>query len=324
VVQSSENRLSAGPDAVVLSEALNSAAAYVYEAASNPQVGSVGGEWAVIGLARSDYPLPESYYQNYYRTVTDYARERDGVLHSKKYTEYSRVILALTAAGYDARDAGGYDLTAPLADFERTVWQGINGPIWALIALDSGGYPVPANPAAVTPATRELYIAEILRRQLPDGGFNLTAGADGAIAADARADVDITGMALQALAKYQERPEVRAAADKALTCLSALQEEDGGFAYGGETNLESSVQVLTALTELGLAFDDPRFVKNGRTIVDNILSFRRPSGAFSHTLSSGADDQMSSEQALYALAAARRALLGQNSLYDMSDAEQRR
>jgi hypothetical protein len=312
-----------GTDAEALTAALNQTAAYVYAAVPNPQVGSVGGEWAVIGLARAGWPVPESYYETYYQTVAAYARERDGVLHSKKYTEYSRVVLALTAAGYDARDAGGYDLTLPLADFSQTIWQGLNGPIWALIALDSAAYPLSAHPTATVPASRDLYLAEILRRQLADGGFNLTAGAGGgAIAAEARAEVDITGMALQALAPYRERPEVQAATDKALACLSALQGEDGGFGYRGEGNLESAAQVLTALTALGLSLDDPRFVKNGRTILSNILSFSHGDGSFRHS-ASGGNSQMSTEQALYALAAAQRSLRGQNSLYQMSDAARR-
>ena len=54
----------------------------------------------------------------------------------KKHTEYSRVILALTSIGKDAQNICGYDLTAPLLDYDKTVWQGINGAIWALIALD--------------------------------------------------------------------------------------------------------------------------------------------------------------------------------------------
>ena len=182
--------------------AVNAAAEYMLATVKNPQVDSVGGEWAVIGLARSGYAVPDSYYAGYYRTVEQYVKDHKGALHEKKYTEYSRVILGLTAAGYDPRDVGGYDLTLALGDFDKTIWQGINGPIWALIALDSLVYAIPANPGAKTQATREMYIAEILRRQTPDGGWNLTAGSSGAVDAKEKADADLTGMALQALAKY--------------------------------------------------------------------------------------------------------------------------
>jgi hypothetical protein len=301
-------------DKSTLDKAVTDAAAYMLKTVKAPVVGSVGGEWAVIGLARSGYAVPDSYYAAYYKTVEAYVKDCKGVLHEKKYTEYSRVILGLTAAGYDPRNIAGYDLTAPLADFDKTVWQGINGPIWALVALDSNGY---ANPQ------RELYIAEILRRQLNDGGWNLSGGA----AADSKKETswsDLTGMALQALARYQDRADVKAAIDRALDGRSKMQGSDGGFNYGSsDAASESTVQVLVALTALGIPADDPRFVKNGNTLVDNILSFQNSDGSFTHTSDGSGNNQMSTEQALYGLAAAQRAAGGKNSLYDMSDATKR-
>jgi hypothetical protein len=310
-------------DKAMLDRAVDDAAAYMLKTVKNPQVDSVGGEWAVLGLARSGYAVPDAWYEGYYKTVEKYVKDQGGVLHDKKYTEYSRVILGLTAAGYDPRDIAGYDLTLALGDFERTIWQGINGPIFALIALDSGDYAVPKNDDAKTQATRELYVAEILRRQISDGGWNLTAGSDGEIRAGESGDPDLTGMALQALAKYQDSPKVRAATDKALVFLSELQDEKGGFFGWSDTNSESTVQVLVALCELGISEDDPRFVKNGYTLVDNILSFREPDGSFKHTAGGNGNSQMSTEQAFYGLVATQRAREGKNSLYRMGDATPR-
>lgn len=107
----------------------------------------------MLGLARSGSAVPETYYQDYYAAVERYVQACGGQLHDKKYTEYSRVILALSAIGKDARDVAGYDLTLPLGDYEKTIWQGLNGPVWALIALDSRDYPVPENPQAQVQAT---------------------------------------------------------------------------------------------------------------------------------------------------------------------------
>jgi hypothetical protein len=310
-------------DAKTLDAAVADAAAYMLKTVKAPEVDSVGGEWAIIGLARSGCAVPDSYYEAYRKTVEAYVAECGGVLHEKKYTEYSRVILALTAAGYDPRAVAGYDLTAALGDFERTIWQGINGPIWALIALDSGNYPIPKNADAKTQATRELYIEEILRRQISDGGWNLTAGADGEIRAGEKSDPDLTGMALQALAKYQDRPAVKAATERALALLSDLQDDTGGYYSWGYVNSESVVQVLVALCELGIPADDPRFVKNGHSLVDNILGFRLADGSFLHTADGLGNSQMSTEQAFYGLVAAQRAANGKNSLYRMSDATKR-
>ena len=153
---------------------VQSSAAFMLSSVKSPEVGSIGGEWAVIGLARSGYSVPADYYDEYYTRVEKYVKNCSGVLHERKYTEYSRVVLALTAIGRDPSNVAGYNLLMPLGDFDKTIWQCLNGPIWALIALDSGNYDIPKNTSAKTQATRQLYIDEILNRQMKDGGWSLT------------------------------------------------------------------------------------------------------------------------------------------------------
>ena len=295
-----------------LSQALTGTAQYVYEAVQAPQVGSIGGDWAVLGLARSGYTVPAQYYRDYSAAVEAYVKACNGVLHEKKYTEYSRVILALSSIGKDARDVAGYDLTKALGDYDQTVWQGVNGPIWALLALDCRNYPMPQNPQAKTQATRQMYVDYILSCQLPGGGWNLTK--------TGTADPDLTAMALQALAKYQDQTNVKQAVSQALTCLSRLQNPDGTFSSEGVANGESCAQVMIALGELGISLEDARFVKNGRTLLDGLLTFYRPGQGFVHAAAGGGANQMACEQALMALAGLQRAQSGQNSLYQMSDA----
>ena len=287
-------------------------AAYMVSAVKSPEVGSIGGEWAIIGLARSGYTVPTNYYEDYYARVEKYVKNCSGVLHERKYTEYSRVILALTAIGRDPSKVAGYNLLMPLGDFEKTIWQGLNGPIWALIALDSGNYEIPKNPAAKTQATRQLYIDEILNSQMKDGGWSLTGTGE--------SDVDITAMALQALAKYQDQKAVKTATDSALTWLSKNQDSKGGYASWSTTNVESVAQVIVALCELGMNLNDSRFVKNGHTLTENLLSFRQSNGGFYHVLDgSDGNNQMSAEQGFYALVAIDRAENSKNSLYRMGD-----
>lgn len=304
-----------------LSAAITDTAEYMYKAVKNPQVGSIGGEWAVLGLARSGYAVPEEYYQDYYATVEAYVTACGGKLHDKKYTEYSRVIVALSSIGKDARDVAGYDLTYPLGDYDKTIWQGLNGPIWALLALDSRDYPVPVNSEAKTQATRQMYIDRILSCQLPDGGWSLFGGTLAASSGDGVSDPDITGMALQALAKYQNQPAVAQATQEALACMSARQNEAGGFSSWGTVNSESCVQMICALCELGISLDDSRFVKNGKTMLDNLFTFYRPGNGFLHTLDGSGSNQMASEQGFYGLIAAQRLRQGKNSLYRMGDAK---
>ncbi len=303
----------------ILDAAIKDTAAYMYKTVSNPQVGSIGGEWAVLGLARSGYYVPEEYYEKYYATVEAYVKSLDGKLHDKKYTEYSRVIVALSSIGKDARDVGGYDLTRALGDYDKTIWQGMNGPIWALIALDSGSYPMPQNPEAKTQATREMYIQRILECQLSDGGWSLFGGTAAATSGDRVSDPDITGMALQALAKYQDKPEVKKATEEALECMSKKQSAQGGFSSWGTSNSESCVQMIVAICELGVPLDDSRFVKNGNTMLDNLMTFYLKGKGFLHTANGNGSNQMASEQAFYGLVAAQRAHQEKNSLYRMND-----
>ena len=56
-------------EAAELKNCIDKTASYILKTAPNPQVGSIGGEWAVLGLARSGYNVPDAYYQSYYATV---------------------------------------------------------------------------------------------------------------------------------------------------------------------------------------------------------------------------------------------------------------
>lgn len=286
---------------------LEETAQYLMNQVPDPGFGSVGGEWLALGLARSELEGVEGYLTLYRETVAEYTAQQAGVLHNKKYTEYSRLILAWTALGEDAAHVGGFNLLVPLADFEQTVFQGINGPIFALLALDCGGYEIPENIAETTQASRDLYVDYIVRAELEGGGWSFTGG---------NAETDITAMALQALAKYRDRPDVDRAVQRGLEVLSQQQSSDGGFSGQGTGSSESVAQAIVALTELGISLDDPRFVKNGNTLKDGLVQFRKEGGGFSHTLEDDAD-LLATEQAFYALVAIDRMEQGKTSLYSM-------
>ena len=287
-------------------------ARYLQAQIPEPTCAAVGGDWLVFGLALSGLKAPQKYFDTYYKNVEDYIVSVDGVLSRKKNTEYSRVILALTAIGKNPADAAGFNLLLPLGDFDETVRQGVNGAIFALLALDSGGYEIPEAPEAETQATRELYVGELLRREIPDGGWTLTGGTP---------DADMTAMALQALAKYRDRQDVEDAVQRGLAALSALQEPNGAYLSWDEENSESVCQVIVALTELGISLDDERFVKNGQTLPQVLERFACEDGSYRHSLN-GNSDEMATEQAFYALAAIHRAETGKTTLYVMTDVMQ--
>lgn len=269
-----------------------------------PTVNSTGGEWMVIGLARSGRTVPAGYYDNvveYVKAKAD-ANER---LHPAKVTDNARVILALTAIGKDVTNVGGHNLLKGLDNMAYVQAQDINGPIFTLIALDSHNYPTMGD------VTREKLIQVILDAQLNDGGWGLSAD---------KADPDMTAMAIQALAPYYKTNEtVKAAVDKALEALSALQCTDGGFGSWDTVNSESCAQVIVALTALGIdPTADSRFVKNGHTVLDALAGFYVTGGGFRHT-AGGERNDMATEQGYYALAAYYRFANTQTRLYDMSD-----
>lgn len=265
-----------------------------------------GSEWLVIALARSGRDVPDSYYDSVVKAV----QSAKGQLSDKKSTEYARTILALTAIGKDPADVGGYDLLAGLADMDDVTYQGINGAIFALLALDSGKYDVPAAAEGGTQVTRDGLVAYILAQQLSDGGWALSGTS---------ADPDVTAMALQALAPYRTGDEtVDTAVDKGVQLLSDMQLSDGGYSSWGTLNSESCAQVLIALAALGIdPVSDSRFVKNGLTVLDALLAYA-VSGGFRHT-ADGEADAIATEQALCALTAYARLLDGKTALYDMTD-----
>ena len=265
-----------------------------------------GSEWLAIALARSGRSVPDSYYDSVVKAVQD----AKGQLSDRKFTEYSRTILALTAIGKDPTDVGGYDLLSKLADMDDVTYQGINGAIFALIALDSGKYDVPTAAEGGNQTTRDGLVAYILKQQLSDGGWALSGS---------NADPDMTAMALQALAPYRTGDAaVLAAVDKAIQTLSDMQQVNGGYSSWGTLNSESCAQVLIALATLGIdPVSDSRFAKNGLTVLDALLSYA-VSGGFRHT-ADGEVDAMATEQALCALTAYARLLDGKTSLYDMTD-----
>ncbi|MBO4898234.1 MAG: S-layer homology domain-containing protein [Clostridia bacterium] len=287
-----------------ISALTDGAAAYVSSNVQAPSFGSVGGEWAIFSLARCGREMPEEYFKGYIDRLTGTVKDANGVLHDKKYTEYSRAVIALSSIGADPKNIGGYDLTAPLLDFDKTVWQGINGPVWALIAMQCAGFG--------DDQIKSTYVDYILSLELPDGGFALTKDND-------TPDVDVTAMVLTAFAPYKNNENVSSAIQRGISFLSAVQTSSGGYESFGTENAESAAQVLLCISQLGIPYTDSRFIKNGSTIPDFLTKFQKD-GGFSHTADEDAPSLMTTEQCLYSLAAAERLSQNKPSIFDMSDA----
>lgn len=293
---------------------------YIQDKVPAPVVAYDRGEWAVLGLARAGVELSDAYIQAYYDKVVAYVKANigsDGVLvdpesHNPTVTDNERIILALTAIGKDPANVGGKNLLTALQNKDimqvtDTSKTDINGLVFGLLALNSGNY------------TQDSYwlVQAILTQQNADGSWRASAGTkpDG--------DVDMTAMALQALAPYYNEggdTTVNAVVDKALQWLSAK------YKGTGYTSAESCAQVVVALSALQLnANSDSSFVKTvdgaPTSVLGDLLRYYLGEGqGFKHAASGKTADQKATEQALYAMAAYERYCRRTNALYDMTDA----
>lgn len=275
-----------------------------------------GNEWEIIDLARYGYTnIPM--YEAYYDSVEEKVKETGAIIHKVKATENERTILALTALGADCTDVAGYNLLEPLYDETYVTKQGINGVVFGLLAIDAAKAPDSLEEGGTN--IREFLVQKILEAELAASGWAFGGSAT---------DPDMTGMAIQALAPYyNEYTDVKEAVDRALDKLSSMQREDGGYASWGSVNSESAAQVVTALSALGIDADtDPRFVKNGVSVLDNLISFKdEATGGFRHIKkdqygNACGENAMATQQGTYALVAYYRYKHGMPALYDMSDA----
>lgn len=300
-------------------EAYAGAKAYIQSAVSAPVVSYLFGEWAVLGQARAKVPLSEAYIAAYYEKVVAYVQKNmgaDGVLvdpesRNPTVTDNERIILALTAIGKDPANVGGKNLLTALQDKDimkvtDTSNTDINGLVMGLLALNSRNY---------TSDTSWLVQA-VLAQQNEDGSWRASADTKSV------GDVDMTAMALQALAPYYKdggNETVNTAVEKALNWLS-------GKYQSGYDSSESCAQVVIALSALNLdANTDARFTKTveGKTlsVLGNLLQYRvAENGGFKHQFADKAVNEMATEQALCAMAAYARFTEKANALYDMTDA----
>ena len=280
----------------------------------NFPAGNSVSDWTALAMARAGVADDYAGYLARLQAYVERQYAENGGLHEVKATEYHRIALTAAALGGDPTafgtkpDGTAIDLVA-----DGTYnWQGenglgaqgLNGWIFALLTVDAVGAEVPADARY----SREDMLDAIVSAQLPEGGFSLGGG---------EMDVDITAMALQALAPYQEQyPEVM---DAALNALSAAQAANGGFESWGAQSSESCAQVLLALCGLDVDPEtDERFQKDEGSVIDALLAFRLADGSFAHQLG-GQADAMAGEQAMQALTAMALRQQGAGRFFDLTD-----
>lgn len=211
-------------------------------------------EWYVLALSQTGVYD----FSAYARALHQYVNENEitNPVTKQKYA------LALLASGYTS------DFIQKTAD-ECVGKLGITSYVYALHLAENGF--LPGN------MTKEELIRKLLEKELDGGGFAVTG---------TLFDTDVTAMVLQTLAPYRNEENVKPVIERAIIRLSEAQTENGGFVNYGVENAESAAQVIIAMTMLDMELTDSRFVKNGNTVLDALLSFRCETGGFSHTLDS--------------------------------------
>ena len=267
-------------------EGINSAVTYITEKHSTDGY-AYGDEWLIYALLRNGVEISSDVQDAYYQSAAAEVKKWNA---DQKPTDIERVALTLTAMGKDITDVDGTDLVSMICNSEK-LSDGSNELIYALMALDAANAAIPAD----AKWSRNTIIEAMLGFQNENGGFGLT-GKDST-------SVDMTAMALQALAPYQERTEVKEAIDRAVSCLKEEMRDD--FGYGTS---ESTAQVLLALSCLGIdptsaevGFGTPNF-----NMITNLMKYRQNDGGFSHLSNLTKSQEMSTVQVLQALDAYKK------------------
>ncbi len=246
--------------------------------------GSTHSDWSAIALTVSGVDFDEDVYIT---GLNEYVQSKyltKSKLSANKSTEWHRLIIALNLLGYDATNFFGINLLNDGVYFRENLGkQGLNGYIWALIALNSGNFEKVRNGIN----TEDAILREILSKQNEDGGFSLS---------DDESSCDITAMVLYALSFYMDDVNVNNTVVRAMNYLQSTQNKDGTFSEKGVPNAESTAQVIIALK----AFQN-RFYGEFIDLHNALLQFKTADG-FSH-VAGGETDVMATYQAVCALSA---------------------
>ncbi len=247
----------------------------------------VGSKEAVV-LNKLGKAIPADYLANVTQTVID----KKG--YFRNITDVEGHVLGIVAAGGDPTNVAGYNLISSIYNGDVSK-PGFNGVAYALIALDSKKFEIPASATW----TREKLVNYLIENQDEDGSWK---GAD--------ADVDITAMVLQSLAPYQDQPAVSEAIAKGVENLSTV------YRSGDIDNSNTTAQVIIALSALGIDPNGVDFTKDGVSVLAYLLTFQTTDGfAWKHGLET---DMLATSQSLQALVAYQLYVEGKGSLFDLS------
>lgn len=247
--------------------------------------------WGIYTLIRHGETVPQEQIDAFYNSLATEVKTWDS---DRKTTDLAKAALGVTIIGKDITDVDGVNL-AEMMYSSPGLTDGSNELTWVLLALDAANITIPDN----AKWNREKMVNALidLFQNPSNGGIGLYD--------NRRADVDLTGMALQALARYRYSSEkVSTAVDRALIYLRNQMKSDCG--YG---NSNSTAEVLLGLVSLGIdpASEASGFGTEKNNIITNLMEYAvntEGGEGFAYTINSGASKKvngMSTYQVLQAL-----------------------
>lgn len=265
-------------------------------------------EWNIFSILRSGATIEQGKLDKYYESVV---KQLNTSSKNMRVTDLARVALALEAMGKNPTDVGGFNVLEAIYNHKDMMTDSSNCPIFGLLALDGRNYEIPKN----AKWSRKDLVEQILKFQKASGGFGLSLDND-------TTGIDMTGMALQALAPYYDNsayPEVKPAVDKALKHFKDNITINAGFLDMGSENSCTTAQVLTAVSALNIdpTVKENGFVQNGNNMISNLHTYKKDAGFAWQATMQG--QEMATQQVTYALVAYQRMEEGQTRLYDFTD-----
>lgn len=303
--------VAASPDNEAKADEGALSAAKYFDANRTTDAYAYGQEWEIYAFAKSGRKIDGALIANYKKSLALHKAEWAG--DTAKVTDCERVALTLAALGEeDITSFDGVNLIADICSHEDLV-ASANNVVYALIALDEAGISNEVLRASGSSWTRAQLVCALLSFQNPDGGFTIDAGG--------ASNVDMTAMALQALAPYVDNDACSVAlASNGQSSVASAVDNALGFLRGQMNGLcdfgsvESNAQVLLALVALG---KDPVNAKNGfaagaNSLITAIASYEVAEGkGYAHTMGSdgkpGNANALATVQALRALSAYKSA-----------------
>ena len=155
-----------------------------------------GQEWEIYAFAKSRREIDDGLIANYKKSLA--ANKAEWAGGAAKVTDTERVALTLAALGEDITSFDGVNLVNDICSNDGLT-ASANNLVYALIAFDEAGVSDEAMLASGSSWTRVKLVSELIAFQNADGGFTIEAGGS--------SNVDMTAMALQALAPYVEGGE---------------------------------------------------------------------------------------------------------------------